>query len=86
VISRGGRPDLAADALSKVQVPTRLIVGGDDEPVIEMNRESMRQMTAPVELKIIPRATYLFEEPGALEEVARLAIEWCQHHVEQHSA
>jgi putative phosphoribosyl transferase len=85
VISRGGRPDLADNALPKVQAPTLLIVGGDDEPVIEMNREAMRQMTAPVELKIIPGATHLFEEPGALEEVARLATEWCQRHVELRS-
>jgi putative phosphoribosyl transferase len=85
VISRGGRPDLADNALPKVQAPTLLIVGGDDEPVIEMNRDAMRQMTAPVELKIIPGATHLFEEPGSLEEVARLATEWCQRHVEPRS-
>ena len=85
VISRGGRPDLAEDALLNVQAPTLLIVGGDDEPVIEMNREAMRRMTAPMELKIIPGATHLFEEPGALEEVARLASEWCQRYLEQRS-
>ena len=83
VISRGGRPDLAEEALPNVQAPTLLIVGGDDEPVIEMNREAMRRMTAPMELKIIPGATHLFEEPGALEEVARLATVWCQRYVEQ---
>jgi putative phosphoribosyl transferase len=83
VISRGGRPDLARDALPKVQAPTLLIVGGDDAPVIEMNREAMRHMTAPVELRIIPGATHLFEEPGALEEVARLATEWCRRYVEE---
>lgn len=85
VISRGGRPDLAEEALPAVQAPTLLIVGGDDEPVIEMNREAMRRMTAPMELKIIPGATHLFEEPGALEEVARLASEWCQRYLEQRS-
>jgi putative phosphoribosyl transferase len=83
VISRGGRPDLADTALPKVQAPTLLIVGGNDEPVIEMNREAMRRMTAPVELTIIPGATHLFEEPGALDEVARLATGWCQRHVDQ---
>jgi putative phosphoribosyl transferase len=83
VISRGGRPDLADNALPKVQAPTPLIVGGNDEPVIEMNRVAMRRMTAPVELTIIPGATHLFEEPGALEEVARLATGWCQRHVDQ---
>jgi putative phosphoribosyl transferase len=86
VISRGGRPDLAEDALPNVQAPTLLIVGGDDEAVIEMNRDAMRRMTAPVELKIIPGATHLFEEPGTLGEVARLATQWCQRHVEQQSA
>jgi putative phosphoribosyl transferase len=85
VISRGGRPDLAEEALLNVQAPTLLIVGGDDEPVIEMNREAMRRMRAPMELKIIPGATHLFEEPGALEEVARLATEWCQRYLEQRS-
>ena len=77
VISRGGRPDLADQALPDVQAPTLLIVGGDDEPVIEMNRGAMRRMRAPVELKIVPGATHLFEEPGALEQVARLAADWC---------
>jgi putative phosphoribosyl transferase len=60
VVSRGGRPDLAKDALVKVRAPTLLIVGGDDEPVIEMNRHAMQHMTAPVELEIIPGATHLF--------------------------
>lgn len=83
VISRGGRPDLAHEALPNVQAPTLLIVGGDDEPVIEMNREAMRQMRAPVELEIVPGATHLFEEPGALEQVARLATNWCRRHMTQ---
>jgi putative phosphoribosyl transferase len=81
VISRGGRPDLAGDALARVQAPTLLIVGGHDEPVIELNRAAMRRMRAPVRLEIVPGATHLFEEPGALERVAQLAAEWCQRHL-----
>lgn len=81
VISRGGRPDLADRALPNVQAPTLLIVGGDDEPVIEMNRDAMRQMRAPVELEIVPGATHLFEERGALEQVITLAADWCRRHL-----
>jgi putative phosphoribosyl transferase len=77
VIARGGRPDLAGYALPKVQAPTLLIVGGDDEPVIELNRAAMRRMRAPVHLEIVPGATHLFEEPGALELVSQLALRWC---------
>ena len=76
VVSRGGRPDLADDALPRVQAPTLMIVGGDDEPVIELNEQAMRRMRAPTELTIVPGATHLFEEPGTLEQVERLAIEW----------
>ena len=76
VVSRGGRPDLAGDALPRVKAPTLLIVGGDDEPVIAMNRDAMRQMRTHVELEIVPGATHLFEEPGTLEEVQRLAARW----------
>lgn len=76
VVSRGGRPDLAGDALGRVEAPTLLIVGGHDEPVIEMNRDAMRQMHAHVELEIVPGATHLFEEPGTLEQVAGLAAGW----------
>ena len=79
VVSRGGRPDLAGEALPHVQAPTLLIVGGDDTPVIAMNREAMAQMRCEVRLEIIPGATHLFEEPGALEEVARLAKDWFQN-------
>ena len=81
VISRGGRPDLAGFALPKVQAPTLLIVGGDDEPVIALNRAAMRRMRAPVQLEIVPGATHLFQEPGALESVSRLALQWCTKYV-----
>ena len=81
VISRGGRPDLAGDALPRVSAPTLLIVGGDDAPVIDLNREAMRRMRAPATLEIIPGATHLFEEPGTLERVAALAVEWCRRHL-----
>lgn len=76
VVSRGGRPDLAGEALSRVKAPTLLIVGGNDIPVIDLNREAMRQLGAEKKLEIVPGATHLFEEPGALEEVARLAADW----------
>ena len=77
VVSRGGRPDLAEDALPRVIAPTLLIVGGNDAPVIDMNQSAMRVMTAAhVSLEIVPGATHLFEEPGTLEEVERLASEW----------
>jgi dienelactone hydrolase len=80
-ISRGGRPDLAGYALPKVQAPTLLIVGGDDEPVIELNRAAMRRMRAPVRLELVPGATHLFEEPGALAAVSQLALKWCAMHL-----
>ena len=81
VISRGGRPDLAEDTLPRVLSPTLLIVGGDDAPVIEMNRDAMRRMHAHVELAIVPHATHLFEEPGALEQVSTLAADWCRRYL-----
>jgi putative phosphoribosyl transferase len=81
VVSRGGRPDLAGDALPRVQAPVLLIVGGNDAPVIEMNRDAMRQMTCEVKLEIVPGATHLFEEPGTLDEVARLAADWFRTHL-----
>jgi dienelactone hydrolase len=83
VVSRGGRPDLAGDALPRVRAPTLLIVGGDDRPVIGMNEDAMRRMPpgTEVRLEIVPGATHLFEEPGALEGVARLAGEWFGRHL-----
>jgi dienelactone hydrolase len=76
VVSRGGRPDLAGDALPHVTAPTLLIVGGHDEPVVAMNRDAMSRMRGKVSLEIVPGATHLFEEPGALARVARLASDW----------
>jgi pimeloyl-ACP methyl ester carboxylesterase len=81
VVSRGGRPDLAADDLPRVRAPTLLIVGGSDEVVIELNNQAMRLMKAPARLEIVPGATHLFEEPGTLEQVARLARDWFVHHL-----
>jgi pimeloyl-ACP methyl ester carboxylesterase len=76
VVSRGGRPDLAGDALPKVHAPTLLIVGGNDDIVPELNEMALDQMRCEAKLVIIPGATHLFEEPGALEKVAELASEW----------
>ena len=76
IVSRGGRPDLAGEALAHVRAPTLLIVGENDVPVIEMNREAMEQLRVEKKLEIVPGATHLFEEPGALEKVARLASDW----------
>jgi len=76
VVSRGGRPDLAGEALARVRAPTLLIVGGNDETVLELNREALAQLRATARLEVIPGATHLFEEPGALDEVARHAAAW----------
>ena len=76
VVSRGGRPDLAGASLARVTAPTLLIVGGLDAPVIQMNRDAMRQMHAEAALEIVPGATHLFQEPGTLERVAELAGNW----------
>jgi len=81
VVSRGGRPDLAGEALPRVAAPTLLIVGGEDEPVVGMNREALGQIRAEKVLEVVPGATHLFEEPGKLEEVARLAAEWFVRHL-----
>jgi pimeloyl-ACP methyl ester carboxylesterase len=82
VVSRGGRPDLAGAALPRVTAPTLLIVGGFDLPVIEMNRDAMKQMRGEVKLEIIPGATHLFEESGTLERVAELAGLWFDRHLQ----
>jgi putative phosphoribosyl transferase len=84
VVSRGGRPDLAGDALARIHAPTLLIVGGNDEPVIQMNRDAMAGMHAEVHLEIVPGATHLFEERGALEQVARLSADWFERHLPAH--
>jgi putative phosphoribosyl transferase len=81
VVSRGGRPDLADGALPQVKAPTLLIVGGDDIPVIAMNRAAAARMRAEVRIEIIPGASHLFEEPGALERVADLAARWFAEHL-----
>jgi dienelactone hydrolase len=86
VVSRGGRPDLAGDALPRVQAPTLLIVGGNDDTVIELNEMVRDQMRCEVKLEIIPGATHLFEEPGALEQVAKLASDWFVNHIGAGSA
>lgn len=80
VVSRGGRPDLAGEALPKVKAPTLLIVGGLDDIVIDLNERAGAQMQCEVQMEIVPGATHLFEEPGALEKVARLAGEWFRRH------
>jgi putative phosphoribosyl transferase len=81
VVSRGGRPDLAGDALPFVRSPTLLIVGGNDVPVIPLNESAMRQMRTEVRLEIVPGASHLFEEPGTLERVAELASDWFGRHL-----
>lgn len=81
VVSRGGRPDLAGPSLPRVVAPTLLVVGGNDEQVIELNRLAMGRMKGEVSLHIVPGATHLFEEPGALEVVATLAAEWFERHL-----
>ena len=81
VVSRGGRPDLAGEALHRVSTPTLLIVGSADHPVIELNRKAMRRMPAEVDLQIVAGATHLFEQPGTLEEVERLAGDWFEQYL-----
>jgi putative phosphoribosyl transferase len=86
VVSRGGRPDLAGEALPRVAAPTLLIVGGEDAPVIGMNREAFARIRSEKKLEIVPGATHLFEEPGKLEEVAQLAAGWFACHLGQRCA
>lgn len=81
VVSRGGRPDMAEDALDKVECPTLLIVGGHDDTVVELNRKAMARMHCSKKLHIVPGATHLFEEPGTLEQVATVAAEWFVEHM-----
>jgi dienelactone hydrolase len=81
VVSRGGRPDLAGDALEHVRAPTLLIVGSRDEQVLELNQSALRRLRREKELVVVPGATHLFEEPGALEAVARLAADWFARHL-----
>jgi dienelactone hydrolase len=81
VVSRGGRPDLAEDSLDVVTAPTLLIVGGRDDVVIELNKQALARLKEPKELQIVPGATHLFEEHGALEQVSQLATEWFQRHL-----
>jgi putative phosphoribosyl transferase len=83
VVSRGGRPDLAGEALPRVKAPTLLIVGGDDDIVIELNEQARDRMRCEVKLEIVPGATHLFEEPGALDRVAQLASDWFVNHIGQ---
>src|SRR5215475_5282192 len=82
VVSRGGRPDLAGDALPLVKAPTLLIVGGYDETVIELNQDAYARLRCDKELRVIPGATHLFEEPGALEQVADLAADWLKRRLQ----
>ena len=82
VVSRGGRPDLAGPSLKMIRAPTLLIVGGGDLPVIDLNKQAMAHMEAnEVKLEIVPGASHLFEEPGTLQAVARLALEWFTHYL-----
>lgn len=81
VVSRGGRPDLAAQSLPDVQAPVLLVVGGDDREVLALNREAERLLSGASELAVIPGAGHLFEEPGALEAVSRLAGDWFERHL-----
>lgn len=81
IVSRGGRPDLAGEALRKVKAPTLLIVGGDDDVVIQLNKDALEKMDCEKKLEIIPGASHLFEEPGKLENVAELAARWLEQHL-----
>jgi putative phosphoribosyl transferase len=81
VVSRGGRPDLAGDALPRVRAPTLLIVGGHDELVLELNEQARARMKAETELEVVPGASHLFEEPGKIETVAKLARDWFLRHL-----
>jgi len=81
IVSRGGRPDLAGAALHKVSAPTLLIVGGDDTVVLDLNRDALGKLNCEKSLLVVPGATHLFEEPGALDQVARAASDWFALHL-----
>ena len=81
VVSRGGRPDLAGERLASVRAPTLLVVGGHDELVLRLNQQAQAQLRCPNRLAVVPGATHLFEEPGTLDEAARLAIDWFADHL-----
>jgi len=81
VVSRGGRPDLAGDALARVRAPTLLIVGGDDTLVIDLNRQALARLPCVKALELVPHASHLFEEPGALAAAAQLAADWFSRHL-----
>ncbi|HXE59169.1 MAG TPA: hypothetical protein VN607_00615 [Gemmatimonadaceae bacterium] len=81
VVSRGGRPDLARDCLKAVRAPTLLIVGGNDVPILPLNEEACRLLGQSAQMEVIPGATHLFEEPGALEQVAHLSRDWFMNHL-----
>jgi len=86
VVSRGGRPDLAEEALDRVTCPTLLIVGGADQPVLDLNARAYARLRCKKRIEVIPGATHLFEEPGALEEVARVAREWFRRFLVEETA
>ena len=86
IVSRGGRPDLAGDALEAVDAPTLLLVGGEDHQVLALNRAAQRRLRVASRLEIVPGAGHLFEEPGALDAVARLAADWFVAHLGRRSA
>jgi dienelactone hydrolase len=81
VVSRGGRPDLAGDSLREVRAPTLLIVGGADRDVLRLNRTALAELRCPAKLEIVPEATHLFEEPGAMDAVVRSACSWFAHYL-----
>jgi pimeloyl-ACP methyl ester carboxylesterase len=81
VVSRGGRPDLAGWSLQRVQAPTLLVVGGEDTEVLDLNTQALAALHCEKRLEVVPGATHLFEEPGTLEEAARLAAEWFARHL-----
>lgn len=84
VVSRGGRPDLAGHALEEVRAPTLLIVGGYDEPVLDLNRDALTRLRCVRAMKIVPRASHLFEERGAMEQVTQMATAWFEQHLTHH--